>query len=529
MSLFKRSRLATAVAAGAAAVLALTACAGGGSAEGGERVYVQAISGDPQSLNPMFVGGAAPTMLAMPILQPLISMNGDFELFPVLAEEWSFSDDGLDLTLNLRSDVNWHDGEAFTSEDVVFNFEEIIPLNTYGPPMTDRIDDVEAVDDQTVIIHMNEQYGPILQTLTTMVMLPEHIYAGTDYVTNEANMAPIGTGPMMFESFSSGKDVVYVKNPEYWEGEVAVDRAVFPIMTDPNTRTLALINGEIDSAEIDPSQMEQINAHDNLIHLETGNTPQSMVIEMNAENEYLSTPEVRAAIFAAIDRQQIADVAIGGLGEPANGHLPPSLDWAVSPNVNFDEQFPRDLDAINTALDDAGYPVGADGTRFTIKVTNITELADTASAAEQLISMLGDVGIGVTLESVTSAVFTDKVYTTSDFEIALLRTTVGADPSLGVSRWYMCNPDKMAARNPSGICDEQIEAAANGALETIDETERGDHLKALQDRATELMFFAPLVWTHAGFPTINNDRWDGLENRPKNSGVDWTGLTWKGA
>ncbi|GGA60880.1 ABC transporter substrate-binding protein [Pseudoclavibacter endophyticus] len=525
----RKHSIFSAIAAGAAAVMALTACAGGaGNAAGGERVYVQAISADPESLNPQLTNGAAVTALAAPILEPLVGQTGDFEIVPLLADSWEFSDDGLDLTLHLHEGVTWHDGEPFTAEDVKFNFDEIMPLNTYGPAMTDKITETEVVDEHTVVVHMSEQYGPMMQTLSLMVLLPEHVYEGTDYITNPANTEPIGTGPLVFESFQSGRELVYVKNENYWGGEVQVDRAIFPIMPDPNTRTLALISGEIDSAEVDASQMDQIEQNPNLVHLEDGFVPQSMVLEMNAQNEYLSTPEVRSALFAAIDRQQISDVAIGGLGEPTEGFLPDSLSWAVSPEVNFSEDFPRDIDAINTALDEAGYPVGPDGTRFTLNLTYITELADTALAAEQLVSMLGEVGIGVSLQSVTSPVFTDQVYTQSDFDIALLRTTVSADPSLGVARWYTCNPDKMAARNPSGICDPEIDAAAAGALSTIDEAERGQHLQTMQVRAKELMFFAPLAWTHAGFPTVNTERWSGLEDRPKGSVVDFTQIEWVG-
>ncbi|MGO2110780.1 MAG: ABC transporter substrate-binding protein [Pseudoclavibacter sp.] len=521
--------LLAAVAVGAAAVLALTACAGGGNAAGGERVYVQAIGADPESLNPQLTNGASVTALAAPLLEPLVGLTGEFEVVPLLADSWEFSDDGLDFTLHLHEGVTWHDGEPFTADDVKFNFDEIMPLNTYGPAMTDKITETEVVDEHTVVVHMSEQYGPMLQTLSLMVLLPKHIYEGTDYITNPANGEPIGTGPLVFESFQSGRELVYVKNPDYWGGEVQVDRAVFPIMSDPNTRTLALINGEVDSAEVDPSQADQIGEIPELVHLESGFVPQSMVVEMNAQNEYLESPEVRAAVFAAIDRQQIADTAIGGgWGTPATGFLPDSLGWALSEDVNFDEDFPRDVDAINQSLDDAGFPEGADGTRFTLNLTYITELADTALAAEQLVSMLGEVGIGLNLQSLTSPVFTDQVYTQSDFDLALLRTTVSADPSLGVSRWYTCNPDKMAARNPSGICDPEIDEAAAGALSTIDETERGDYLKTMQERANELMFFAPLAWTTGGFPTVSTERWSGLEDRPKGSVVDFTQIEWVG-
>lgn len=513
------------------AALALAGCTSGGTDPNAETVYIEAISADPQSLNPQLVNGASVTRLGGMMLEPLIGLTGEFEIFPMLAKEWEFNDDNTDLTLHLQEGVNWHDGEPFTADDVVFNFEEIMPLQTYGAPMVAAIGSVEATDEHTVVVHLNEQYGPMLETLSLQFILPKHIYEGTDYVTNPANFEVVGTGPLVYESFESGKELVMLGNEDYWGGDVPVDKAIFPIMPDPNTRTLALIAGEIDSAEVNPAQIGQIAGHDELIHLEEGNVPQAVVIEMNAQNPYLANRDVRAAVFSAIDRQAITDVAVGGLGTPAEGFFPPSLGWAVDSDIDFTKDFPFDVDAINESLDEAGFPVGSDGTRFTLSIKYIQELADTVAAAEQLQSMLADVGIGTSLEPVTSPIFTDQVYTQSAFDLALLRTTVSADPSLGISRWYVCNADKFAARNPSGICDPELDAAGEGALSVLDREARAGYLRDMQQRARELIFFAPLSWTHAGFHTVNTTRWDGLATfgvAPHPSRTEWLNLTWKG-
>lgn len=528
----RRSRLGL-VAGVAIAALAVTGCTsgGGGADPDVETVFVEAIASDPQSLNPQLTNGASVTRLGGIMLEPLIGLTGDFELFPMLAKEWEFNDDNTELTLHLQEGVTWHDGEPFTADDVVFNFQEIMPLQTYGAPMVAAISEVEAVDDETVVVRLNREYGPLLETLSLQFILPKHVYEGTDYVTNPANFEVVGTGPLKFESFESGKELVMVKNDDYWGGDVPVDRAIFPVMPDPNTRTLALISGEIDSAEVNPAQISQIEGRPELVHLEEGNVPQAVVVEMNAQNEYLADPVVRAAVFSAIDRQAITDVAIGGLGEPAVGFFPPSLSWAVEDDIDFDEDFAYDVDAINESLDDAGYTAGADGTRFSLRITHIQELADTGAAAEQVQAMLAEIGIATSLEPVTSPIFTDQVYTQSAFDLALLRTTVSADPSLGISRWYVCNPDNLAARNPSGICDDELQAAGDGALSVIDREARAEYLRDLQLRARELIFFAPLSWTTAGFHTVNTSRWDGLTEfgvAPHPSRTEWLNLTWKG-
>lgn len=493
-----------------ASVLALNAC-GGGSGENSGTVYVQSIDQDPRGLNAQLVAAPDTAMFSAQILDTLIRISDDYQLSPGLAESWEVSDDALELTLHLRQGVTWHDGQPFTAEDVTFNFEEILPLQVYGAALAERIDTVETPDESTVVVRMAEPYGPLLETVATQFMLPKHVYEGTEYISNEANMAPIGTGPMRFESYSSGEEVVLVKNPDYWEGEVQVDRAVYPIMADPNSRAQALFAGEVDQATLDPSQQDRVSEDDNTQLLERGLFPQVISAMFNARSEYLADPAVRAAVFAAIDRDDIVETALAGRGTPATGFFPDSLDWAVNPDINFDEQFPRDLAAINAALDDAGFERAPDGTRFTLNLRYISERSEIAAIAELVRSMLGEVGIGVQLTGTSAAIYTEKVYTEGDFDLSFLRSTVGADPSLGIVRWYVCNEERVASRNPSGICDDEIDRAAAAALDTADQAERGESFRALQSRAAELMYYAPVAWFNGAFPTINTSRWQGLD------------------
>ncbi len=535
MSHSRKTRFA-ALAVVASAALLIAGCSGGGSGGGDaaddvEHVYIDAIQADPSSFNPQLTNSPATTAFGAAVFDTLVGITSEADIFPMLAKSWEFNEDNTTLTFELEQDVTWHDGEPFTAEDVKFNFEEIMEFQTYGAPLVNSIDSIDTPDDHTVVLNLNSNYGPFFETLALQVLIPKHLYEGTDYVTNPANMAPIGTGPMKFESFSSGSEVVLVKNEDYWRGDVKVDRAIYPVMGDTNTRALALISGEVDKAAIDASQLDQLEGKPELVHLTEGFFAQGVVVEMNARNEYLADPEVRALVFSALDRDKFASAALAGYGEPADGFFPDSLGWAKDESIDFAKDFPYDPDAINEKLDAAGYPVGADGTRFTLNVKYISVLTDTVAIAEQAKSMLADVGIGVNLEAVTSEIFTDQVYVQSNFDLAFLRTTVSSDPGLGIARWYACNPDNIAARNPSGICDEEIEAAIDGANSTPERAERAAFFADMQQRAKELIFFAPLVWTNASFPSVNTTRWDGLvepDADTSTGNLNWLTMTWKG-
>ena len=505
----RRGRLLAALMAG---MVAMSACAGGGGGTE-ENVYVYAVNGDPMTvgLNAQFVGGTYPILFSAQLMDTLIFLSDDYKLTPGLAKEWELSPDGLELTLRLREGVKWHDGRPFTAEDVKFNFEEIVPLQTYGAMLAGRIKSVDITDPNTVVLRLKEPFGPLLETVAQQFMLPKHIYEGTDYVTNEANKRPIGTGPMKFGSYTSGQEVVLVKNPDYWGDKSQVDRAVFTVMADPNSRAEALFAGEIDGAVIDPSQQQRVQATEHTKLLEHGQFPQMVTTMFNSENKYLKNPDVRRAIFAALDRAAFAQTAMSGIGKPANGIMPPEFGWAVNPDVDFDKDFPRDLDKINKVLDDAGFKRGPDGTRFTLKIQYIFTLTEVAATVQMAQSMLKEIGIDTKVEGSGGAVYSDKVYKQGDYDMAFVRSTIGPDPSLGIATWYVCNKENKPGSNPTRVCDAEIDKAAAAALDTADRDKRAEALKKMQARAAELMYYAPIAWFNGGFPTISTTRWQGQD------------------
>lgn len=526
----KTTRARTIFVGVTAGMLALTGCAGATSDAGGQdRTYVYAIDDDPRGMNAQLVGAPATSMFSAQMLEPLIFLSSDYTMSPGLAEDWELSPDGLELELSLRDGVTWHDGEPFTAADVKFNFEEIVPLSSFGAAIDSRLDAVEITDDEDVVLHMKEPYGPLLEVVSAQFMLPKHVYEDTDYATNEANMAPVGTGPLMFESYSSGEDVVLVKNPDYWRGEVQVDRVVFPIMKDSTSRSEALFAGEIDQTVISSAQLPRISEDPATELLDDFAYPQTISLLFNAGEGPLESAAVRRAVFSAIDRDTIGEKILKGFGTPTNGFFPESLDWALSPDVDFDRDFPRDVDAINAELDEAGFPRDADGTRFTLDIRYLSERTDTSGIAELAKSMFQDVGIELNLVGTTAAVFIEEVFTASDFDLALQASTVGADPSVGISRWYTCNEEKASAANPSQICDSEIDAAAADALKTADQAQRGEAFAALQNRAAELMYHAPIAWFNGQFPSYNTSRWAGQdEPRLASNRMPWTTMTYVG-
>lgn len=522
-----RTRGAVAIAIASIAGLSLGACASG-AASGDDAVttYIYAIDDDPRGLNATFVPVPEASLFSAQMLDPLMFISSTYEISPALAEEWELSDDGLTLDLTLREGVTWHDGEPFTAEDVRFNLEEIDPIAARSWSISEHLASIDVADDTHLTLNMSEPFGPLLTALTQVYMLPKHVYEGTDFVTNDANMAPIGTGPMMFDSYSSGESLTLVKNPNFWGGDVTVDRAIFPIMKDATARAESLFAGEIDQAMVPFQQRSRIEDDPNLTFLGDTTFPQIVSLSFNTRSEPLQDAAVRQAIYASFDKEEIADGVLQGMGEPASTFFPEALDWANSPNVDLFADFPRDVEAINQTLDDAGFPVGADGSRFTLDIVYSSARPDTAAIAELGQSLLSDVGITLNLVGVSGSVFTESVFKNSDFDLALLPNTTGSDPSLSLTGWYMCNEEMRTSANPSGLCDEQMQQAGLDSAATTNTDERGVALQALGERAADLMIYAPLVWFNATFPSANSARWDGQDVVSVHaSRVPWTTLS----
>ncbi|UUT36461.1 ABC transporter substrate-binding protein [Microbacterium elymi] len=298
-------------------------------------------------------------------------------------------------------------------------------------------------------------------------------------MTNPANNHPIGTGPMMFDSYVEGSQVILAKNPDFWGGDVKVDKAVYTVIPDISARAEALFAGEVDEAVLHPSKQQRVSGDDDTKLLTHGAFPEEIVMIQNTEKKFLSDPAVRKAVFSAIDRTAIVNKALSGLGVPSKGFVPDTIGWAVDPDIDFTEQFPYDVDAVNAALDKAGYPRGADGTRFTLDVVYINALHAVVSSVEMVESMLADVGIKVKLDGVGGAAYVDRVYAKGDYDLAFVRSSVGPDPSLGIVNWYACNKDRQPGRNPTGMCDPELDAAASAALDTSDRDKRSAALRTV--------------------------------------------------
>jgi len=243
-------------------------------------------------------------------------------LEPDLAESWEISDDGLVYTFHLR-DAKFSDGTAVTAGDVVFSLTRLRddPESVQGA-MYQIMKSVEAVDDKTVAITLNEPSSPFLSTLAmfSAAVLPEHAVTemGEEFSSN-----PVGAGAFKLFSWERGVVVALARNDHYWEeGLPKLDGVEWYAIADDNTRILKVQAGELDAALFIPfNRVVDLEADPDIqVHLDASTRQDHLLV--NHSHAPLDNKNVRKALHMAVDQNAIVDVVTFGLGTPANSYIP---------------------------------------------------------------------------------------------------------------------------------------------------------------------------------------------------------------
>jgi len=325
----------------------------------------------PSTLNPLLYDGNFE--IFFPIFSCLLRHDENGSLQPDLAESYEMSESGLDLTFYLYDNVTWHDGVEFNASDVKFTFDTIrddpnLADSLWRSHYAYGVDSVEVTNVHTVVLHLNETLGGIVQYLAYISIIPKHIYEGTDLATNPANENPVGTGPFKFETWTSGTNLTLTANEEYFRGRPYLDSILYRwdvSGTAMANLTLALENNIVDivPGNVDPSRIGDLKNT-------TGTTVATKepagykAIWVNMNNSILQSKKVRQAIAHAINKTKIITEAFCGYASAAKGPLPPSLQEWCNPNIS-DYEFNMTL---AEELLDQEYPRGPDGWRFNLVI-----------------------------------------------------------------------------------------------------------------------------------------------------------------
>jgi len=459
----------SAAAVGAAMIGGVPAVRAAEPVRGGTAVFL--LSAEPPVLTTIANTAFNSVYVSAKVTEGLLTYDFDLNPKPLLATEWSISEDGLTYTFKLRQGVKWHDGQDFTSADVAYSIQTLKEVHPRGRNTFLNLVEVQTPDPHTAVLTLSKPAPYLISALAAQEtpIVPKHIYEGTKADENPANLAPIGTGPFKFKEWVRGSHLVYERNAEYWDQpRPYLDQLVVRFIPDPAARAIAIETGEIDLAPSSPIPLNELPRFETLEHVgfETrGYQYQNGItrVEFNLERPFFQDLRVRQAFAHTIDRNIIHQTVNYGYGQPIAGPINPNLTKWYVPDL---KTYATDTAKAEALLDEAGYPRGADGIRFKLFHDYVPSSDTSKRAAEYIRQALAPIGIDATVRTQDFATYTKRIYTDRDFDFAFEGMSNLFDPTVGVQRLFWSKnfkpgvPFSNGSKYSNPRVDELLEAAA---------------------------------------------------------------------
>lgn len=339
----------------------------------------------------------------------LVAFDSNLTIQPLLAKSWDISEDGKIYTFHLVKGIKFHDGTPFTSAAVKYAFETYYKKEA----KKDGIESIKLPDEYTVVFNLKKP-NPIF--LSNLAVYKEILSPSAVKKALESGMKPedivghvyIGTGPFKFKEWIKGQKVVFIKNEDYWQGEVKINEIVFKVIPDAQTRVIALEAGDVDLigndpfSEISPEDLPKLKERSDIKVLKK----EGMGIcwfAFNTQKEPFNDLNVRRAVEYAIDVKKIVNTLYKGEVLPAKkgGVISPVFKYG-NPNLRDYEYEPEKA---KTLLSDAGWTdsdqdgiLEKEGKPFSVTFVISSRLPEWRAMSEMIQSQLKNVGIDVNIQ-----------------------------------------------------------------------------------------------------------------------------------
>jgi peptide/nickel transport system substrate-binding protein len=490
-------------------------------------------------LNPHFAVGTKDAEGCRIFYEPLAAWDPEGNLVPVLAaeipdiENGGVAADGKSVTWKLKKGVEWHDGQPFTADDVVFNWEYASDPATAATTIGDYRDaKVEKINPLTVRVQFEKPtpFWPRLFVAYTGMIIPKHLfepYKGANSRDAPANLKPVGTGPYRFVEFKPGDLVRGERNPSYHVanrpyfdtiemkgGGDAVSAARAVIQTgeydfawnmqveDEILLRLENAGNAKGRAEIVPSRaMEhiQINFADPWTEVDGERS------SPKTKHPLLSDPAVRQALRLLVDRASVEKYIYGRTGV-ATANFLNNPERFVSKNTKWE----FNVDKANQLLEEAGWKRGSDGIRAKdgkkLKLVYQTSINAPRQKTQAIVKQACQkAGIDIELKSVTASVYFSSDVANPDtarkFYSDIQMYTIGSpsvpDPErfmLQFVSWEIASKDnKWQGSNPTRWRNEEYDKIYRAAQGELDPVKRAALFIKMNDMVVEDVAVIPVV------------------------------------
>ena len=375
----------------------------------------------PEIKNPHVYQWIYDSNIARPVVEYLTLTDVDNVTYPHLLEKWEASDDLKSWHLHLKKGITWHNGRAFTADDVVWNLRHVLDpatgssvvglMKSYmmeeydsggtnddgSPRMANRLWDanaIERVDDYTVRLNLK----------AAQVAVPEHLFhyplAILDPEENgEFGPGSNGTGPFDLVDYEVGVKAVLKARDDWWGGKPYLDSAEYiDLGDDPSAYLSALASQQVHGFY--EGDIDQLAVLDNLpgIVIHTTTTAATAVLRVQTDRPEFKNHKARQALRYAIDSKRVAELALRSLGTPAEHHhiCPVHPDYAELPWHQHDVAKAKQL-AVESGLDKVDLAIAC-------KKDPAWELA----AVQSMVEQLKGAGLNAKINLMPSAQFWDN-------------------------------------------------------------------------------------------------------------------------
>ena len=462
------------------------------------------------------------------VFNGLVRYDKDLKLEGELAESWEVTPDGKRITFRLRKGVRWHDGNPFTSDDVLFTYRRMIDPNTPTAYAEDfrQVTRASNPDPHTFVVEYGKPFAPALASWG-MHILPKHLLERVPDISRSAlNKKPVGTGPFRFVEWKTGEKTVFEANPDYFEGRPYLSRVITRVIPDPATMFLELKSGGIDMMGLTPLQYtrqteteEFRKSFNKYRYLSFGYT----YLGFRLSHPFFSDRRVRQAFAHAINKKDIIDGVLFGFGQEATGPYKPGT-WVHNPDVR---RYPFDPEKAKALLAEAGWTdadgdgvLEKEGRTFSFTVLTNAGNESRAKTAAILQQNLAAVGVRMEIRTLEWAAFINEFVDKRKFDAVILGWSITQDPD----QYDIWSSQKTGPKelNFVGFRNAEVDRLLEEGRRTFDMEGRKKAYFRIQEILAEEQPYVFLYYPDA-LPVVHK-RIHGIEPAP--AGISYNFIKW---
>ena len=491
---------------------------------------IDATIGEPSGLIAMTAGESAASAIAGNIFNSLLKYDKNLDLTGELAQAWDISEDKKTITFHLKPNLKWADNQPLTSDDVLFTWQKVTDENTRTPYGSDYalVIKAETPDANTFRVTYSAPYAPALSTWAGLHILPKHLLKDQDINTTTFKRNPVGSNYYKLDSWKNGQYLKLSRNALASQGQARIDKLITRIIPDKATQFLELSADNIDMMGLNPIQYSrvlparpQLNKNVGLYkELGSGYT----YMGFNLKRKPFDDVRVRLAINYAIDKQEIIDGVLLGLGEPVASPYKPGTRWS-NPTL---KPYPYDPVKAKELLKEAGFAdtngdgvLEKDGKPFSFEIlTNQNKEREMSAVLIQ--RRLKEVGIEVNIRALEWASFLGRFIEPREFDAVILAWSLSLDPD----QYSIWHSSQQAAKqfNFVGYNNAKVDKLLEEGRLELDPDKRQ---KVYHEFAKILLEDSPIVYLSAGYGlTAVHKRVQGIDNPAPPAGIGHNTQEW---